>query len=84
MEAHHYDTIVDSTIKMIDEERCTIQLRDDQNLNPSNQPVIKIYIEFNNLSYTIHSNKGKYFHFYCLQRKWNSYTIREKRRIYYR
>lgn len=65
MEEHHYDTIVDSTIKMIDKERCTIQLRDDQNfLNPNNQPITKMYIEFNNLSYTVHSNKGKYFHFY--------------------
>ncbi|XP_031772254.1 ATP-binding cassette sub-family G member 4-like isoform X2 [Apis florea] len=60
MEEHHYDTIVDSTIKMIDKERCTIQLRDDQNfLNPNNQPITKMYIEFNNLSYTVHSNKGK-------------------------
>ena len=48
---------------MIGEEECTVQLtmgEDQKFLNSNSQSVTKMHIEFDNLSYSICSGKGKY------------------------
>ncbi|XP_017753169.1 PREDICTED: ATP-binding cassette sub-family G member 4-like isoform X2 [Eufriesea mexicana] len=50
---------VHSTVRMLDEEGCTIQLRDDQNfLNSDTRSVTKMHVEFDNLSYCVYFSKG--------------------------
>lgn len=57
------DATVDSTVRMLDEEGCTIQLRDAENfLNPDFRSATKMHVEFDNLSYSVYFSKGIYLH----------------------
>lgn len=61
METDRDDAIVDPTVRMID-EGCSIHLRDDENfVNPEVRPVSQMYVEFDDLSYSICYSKGKLF-----------------------
>ncbi|XP_054012492.1 ATP-binding cassette sub-family G member 1-like isoform X1 [Hylaeus anthracinus] len=61
MEVYENGASVDPMMRMID-EGCTIQLttRDNQNfLNPDTQPMTRMHVEFDNLSYSVSCKKEK-------------------------
>lgn len=60
MEVFDNDATVDPTTKMINGRSIDVQLTADENcVNFDAQPVTKMHIEFDDLSYWVQHNKGK-------------------------